>query len=117
MDSEKIDLFATASGKFSLTDFLLTRFAPGDLASKIQIDPAATVTEHLAPIKPKVAIAPMPAMFPTPEAVAQAAAVSNPAPAVAENPNPLCAKDFVEQFQEAADQYTKKHGAEGGPTS
>jgi hypothetical protein len=105
------DLFAAASGQISVSDFLLTRFEPQQLTSRIQIDETAQVDEHLAPVKPKAPIAPMPPLFPTLEAVAQSAPPPKPAaaPAVTEEAPP--ARDFVAEFQNAADELSRRSQA------
>ncbi len=107
------DLFAAASGQISLSDFLLTRFEPQQLTSRIQIEESAKVDEHFVPIKPKAPIAPMPPLFPTLEAVAQSApppkAAAEPAAVVVdEAPVP---RDFVAEFQNAADELSRRSQA------
>ncbi|MBS2037900.1 hypothetical protein JST97_23140 [bacterium] len=44
-------MFDVASGECELVDFLLTRFDPIDLKTKIKFDPSANVDEQFAPSK------------------------------------------------------------------
>ncbi|MBX3170158.1 MAG: hypothetical protein KF760_22325 [Candidatus Eremiobacteraeota bacterium] len=49
-------MFDVASGECELVDFLLTRFDPIDLKTKIKFDPTAQVDEQLAPPKEEEAV-------------------------------------------------------------
>lgn len=69
MGSERPDMFDVASGECELVDFLLTRFDPIDLKTKIKFDPSAQVDEQLAPPK-EVEAAPLVPDKPEPERVA-----------------------------------------------
>ena len=49
MGHERPDMFDVASGECELLDFLLTRFNPLDLKTKINLAPTALVDEQMAP--------------------------------------------------------------------
>lgn len=51
MGRERPDMFDVASGECELVDFLLTRFDPIDLKTKIKFDPSANVDEQFVPSK------------------------------------------------------------------
>ena len=51
MGRERPDMFDVASGECELVDFLLTRFNPLDLKTKINLAPSCVVDEQLAPKK------------------------------------------------------------------
>lgn len=51
MAEKRPDMFDVASGECELVDFLLTRFDPIDLKTKIRFDPNAEVNEQVAPPK------------------------------------------------------------------
>ena len=51
MGLERPDMFDVACGECELVDFLLTRFDPIDLKTRIRFDPSAQVDEQLAPSK------------------------------------------------------------------
>ena len=69
MGQERPDMFDVASGECELIDFLLTRFDPIDLKTKIKFDPRADVDEQLAAAKDEEE-APMVPEKPAPERVA-----------------------------------------------
>ncbi len=51
MGIERPDMFDVARGECELVDFLLTRFDPIDLKTKIRFDPSARVDEQISPPK------------------------------------------------------------------
>lgn len=69
MGQERPDMFDVASGECELIDFLLTRFDPIDLKTKIKFDPRADVDEQIAAAKDE-AEAPIVPEKPAPERVA-----------------------------------------------
>lgn len=99
-------MFDVASGECELVDFLLTRFNPLDLKTKITVDPRCRVDEQIAPkpvdpdfpeppAEPETAPTPEPLMVPPISAVeppalpvqeAEAEAVATPSMAAGETP-------------------------------
>lgn len=53
MGRERPDMFDVASGECELVDFLLTRFNPLDLKTKINLAPSCILDEQLAPKPPE----------------------------------------------------------------
>ena len=121
---DKWDMFDVASGKCELMDFLLTRYNPMDLNTRLNIDPRLKLDEFLSP-PPKPA-APPP-VFAAPELVvppeaevggpsapaepagAQAEAQSAEAagqPAAAMDPEEL--QKLIASFHQAAQQYSSQ---------
>lgn len=73
-------MFDVASGECELVDFLLTRFDPIDLKTKIRFDPSAQVDEQLAPPKDAEEEAPLVPDKPEPERVAVQIDIKLPPP-------------------------------------
>lgn len=69
MGRERPDMFDVASGECELVDFLLTRFDPIDLKTKLKFDPTANVDEQLAPNREEEEAVPL-LPDPAPEPVA-----------------------------------------------
>jgi hypothetical protein len=100
MGRERPDMFDVASGECELVDFLLTRFDPIDLKTKIKFDPTANVDEQLAPNKEEEEAAPLVPDKPAPEPVALQLDLKMPPPPGSSAP--AAASDPADGFKAAA---------------
>jgi len=122
--ARKWDMFDVAKGDCELMDFLLVRYNPLDLQTRIMLDPTAPVQEQVS--APPVVEAPPPPpevplvvsdgqeVFTTREEAAVAsqevftAAVEEPAPAEPAAPmSPEDLQKLIAGFHQAAQQYTE----------
>lgn len=110
-------MFDVASGECELVDFLLTRFDPIDLKTKIRFDPSVEVNEQLAPPKePEPAEVPL---VPTREAEPIGLELTLGRPLPSGEPAPLAA-DPADGYRPAAavqgpDSLDQVHQAEAQP--
>ena len=113
--NERFDMFDVAEGKCELVEFLLTRFSPLDLQTRIALDPKANVVEHLAPPPkpPDPPPAPLFPTFPTFPTVAVEEVGATPLPAAqaseAEAPpqDPADIQKLIATFHQAAKVYNQ----------
>lgn len=119
-EPNKYDMFDVARGTCTLEDFLLNRFTAQELEKKIQVDPQANFSEHIAPPKPPKPMFPTPgtpakSMFPTPGTASAPPQASAPAEARPMEPNDI--QKLIAGFYSAAQDYTKRAQWEEPPTS